>query len=787
MTVNVIGTWLKGDGSPENGKVSFRPSLARFISISTGAVRPAETVTAILDGSGHVSVNLRPTDDSDVQDAPFFYIVTVSVTSQTYQFELSVPTATVGSLDIASQTPSDPRDSLLDRIKTINGVGPDELGNVDVSAVGIDLSQKGAANGVASLDSSSKLVQSVDASKVSSGTLGTSRIPDLSAIYLPSTSKGAVNGVASLNGAGKLMQRVDASNIDNLPSSFATPSVWNAWGHSYMQYVIGTQWPQGRLDDAAKRMMKVNAGDWRNFAIPGAHLIQDGVINAGWARVMQETSKNNIGGTVHGKPYYPDGGAHLFVYGINDLGSITATQAQILSAYQNALRAVIAKVRCSVVFLNNYGGSGAATYGAGFTSTANTSEFSSGTTLRDATTTTAATVTITLPSDYTGQTVVVQFIADAGAAGGTVTFSGTAGVTGTLSTSSIVPSGAAVKVPVVRRITGLSAANAGQTIIMTVTALDAGGKVRFDYWGLEADLPNPVIITNIARITNYGAYTNSFGDSDINTANIGIQSVVNEFDGMVQIADLDGALNKDSRYFASDGLHPNEWGALRAAHAIYAAVGTLVPTTTYTQASMQTVVPTAGYARKPRRFNTFYGPEFLNFGTAAALGASGDIMFMPYIVTEGQEIYTQVALFQQAAGTTSTVVAFGLYDDPKWEGYPQTLWSTGASVGNFTLTLAGAATKAQSGYYWAPDPGLWWIAVKVITVGTGQTFDIVNGPDLTGIMPRSGTTDGSGTFTSRQGMAWQLTGQGTGALPSVAPTGATLLGTAPRIGLLKST
>jgi hypothetical protein len=118
----------------------------------------------------------------------------------------------------------------------------------------------------------------------------------------------------------------------------------------------------------------------------------------------------------------------------------------------------------------------------------------------------------------------------------------------------------------VQRIKNLTSANASQTIIITVTSLDAGpGTIQFDGWWLEAKNPPPVLVTNTARLVSPGystaGYVGGLGDSDVNTFNAGLAGLLAEFDGMVQTVDIDSALNKDAAKFSVDGLHPNEPGA----------------------------------------------------------------------------------------------------------------------------------------------------------------------------------------------------------------------------------
>lgn len=576
------------------------------------------------------------------------------------------------------------------------------------------------------------------------------------------------------------------------------PEVWNVFGHSYMNFVSGTQWTTGRTDAMLRMMLDIQWASWRNYANISSKLVVEGRSQGGWARVMQDLVRQTPAGqNIHGAPYFPDGGATVFCWGINDIGNIGgSTQAQIQAAFQNALRAIIARARCSVMWEDNYtpvsGTAGQPSYGAGFTTTSGTSEFSSGSTLHDATSTTNATITLTLPADYAGETVVIQFVANAGAAGGTVTFSGTAGVTGTLSTSSIIPSGANTHVPVAKRITNLTSANAGQAIIMTVTALDPSGAVRFDYWGLEAKSPPPVIVCNTARIlsSGYSGYANVIGDTDVANLNAAVASVVAEFDGgigMVQVADIDSALNKDATLFASDGLHPNELGASRAANACFNAVHRLVPTSgTWPATNMVPSAPVSGALHIPRFQNGYYTSLFSGTATGQTLTV-GDLYAFPFPVTEGREAYSRIATTLSSLGTGASSIRWGIYDDVATSGYPQCLWNEATSGGAFSLATTGSLLKENSGILWTLDPGLWWLVAKLTVAGAGQTFQTMLGPDATNIMPRLGATAGAGATmaVNSNPIAWKLSGQGTGALPTTFPTGATVVGSAPMVALFK--
>jgi hypothetical protein len=568
----------------------------------------------------------------------------------------------------------------------------------------------------------------------------------------------------------------------------SAPYSWQIFGHSYVRWAFQIWWESGRMDALFRRLVGSDFNSWRNFGVTGSKLVTDGRASGGWARAMQELPKSPPSGqNVHGYPYSADGGAYLLIWGANDLGVVPgSTMPQITSAYQQALRAVITRCRASVIYEDNYvpasGSVGQPVYGAGFTVTNSTSDYSSGTSLHDATSTTNANITLTIPADYAGETIYIQFVANAGVLGGTVTLSGTAGVTGTIVTSSIIPSGASTHVPVVKRITGLTAANAGQTIILTVTAIDAGGTVRFDCWGLEADNPPPVIVANMPRLTQtgYNGYTNTFGDPDVVALNAAMASVIAEFDGMVQIANLDSAMNKNANLFGADGLHPNEVGNSYCAQALYNALALLVPpVASQPAAALANSFPTAGSQRKPRGAFQWYASEGASHSTLT-IPAVGSMYALPYLVTEGREIYSFMGLRLAQTASGAGTVRLGVYDDVKWVGYPQCLYSEATSGGPLSTGTA-IASVSQGGLYIVLDPGLYWLVYETVTTGTGVVLESMVGPDRTNVMPFVSLSNQSVNISP---IAWQLTGQGTGAFPSVFPAGATVASNAPKIGMV---
>ena len=573
-----------------------------------------------------------------------------------------------------------------------------------------------------------------------------------------------------------------------------TPDFWKVYGHSYFQYNFGTRTQAGRSDATFRASLDIEHTNFANHSANGSRLSVDGQPNAGWARVMQNS---NAG--LSNFPYVSMGGAYLFCWGINDLGFNTDTQ-QFRDNWASSLRAVLSRCRMSTRREDDYGGTSAtgnATYGAGFTNLGFTNDFSSGpsaapgwATMRQAATTTSATFTITLPSDYTGSPVCICIIANPGVVGGTVTWSGTAGVTGTTSNSNLVPAAFLSRAITVKRITNLTSANASQTIIGTVTALDASGNVFFDSWWIESETPQPVILCNISKLTTagYAIYTTPPTDAQVDTWNAVTAGVVAEFDSMVQVVDIDAAIGKAAGLttdpktptYSFDGLHPSENGAGRIADACLAATRRLQPTTKM-GGSVHVNPQSArrGALIAPRYPGLWYQSEtFPNVAGTAYTAVSGDFWAVPFYISDGQSQISQWSV-QLASSTVATTVMLALYDDRQLRGYPQYMHAQPCSTTALSLaTGAGAklstTTAGNNGYILQPlDPGLYWWGLKIITAGT-STFTTFSGQSL--FMPNN-TAGSLGVFNG-----YKITGQGRTALPGMFPPGATASTNSPLVG-----
>ncbi len=533
-------------------------------------------------------------------------------------------------------------------------------------------------------------------------------------------------------------------------------------------------------------------------------------------------------------PSYPDvasDGAFFLGWGINDVG-FAGNTVQNNTAYQHALRACISRCRCSRVW---FAGDAAFTYGGGFSAVSFQWETSSGDTYQTATVTASATISWTIPADYKGGTVTFLFLSAVGVKGAAWTWGGTAGVTGTTSTSNILPAASgAGRCPAVRRITGLTAANAGQTITLAVSAIDSGGSADFAGCWIESPWPPPVLVANAPQLqpAGYNAYVGTYAsslsgtavsstpstitlasgttyglstagsvtcpsaggtvtvaytgttltaltgctasggsgnyssntlswagptDADVLAFNTYLTSLVTEFDAMVQIVDLDAAIGNDPVALGSDGLHPSELGAARIADAFLAASQRLAPSSPYGEAS-QLNVPCRALVPLylPRASGGWYTSPGCTVGGTAYTPVAGDLFAIPFTATWQGETWSRWSV-ETLGGSAAATILFGIYDDRSTTGMPKHLYST-PCTGPITLATGAAVfnsvTSAGNGFMaLGPDPGLYWLALLIVTTGTGVTFRTVKGPSL--LMPQ--LSGGGGGATQ---CGWKLTGKG---------------------------
>lgn len=112
QTVPIHGKWILLDGSPASGTVKFTPSAARLSDAASATVIAGSSITVSLDTNGEIgadgSFHLPATDDPDVTGTPFTYAVSVQLNSSSYSFNLSVPVATVGTIELATTAPAAP-------------------------------------------------------------------------------------------------------------------------------------------------------------------------------------------------------------------------------------------------------------------------------------------------------------------------------------------------------------------------------------------------------------------------------------------------------------------------------------------------------------------------------------------------------------------------------------------------------------------------------------------------------------------------------------------------------
>jgi hypothetical protein len=578
--------------------------------------------------------------------------------------------------------------------------------------------------------------------------------------------------------------------------------MWTAWGHSLFMNGIGTYDQTGRFDCLARSMLGLSTADWNNLAINGARISADALISqgrGGWHTVAFNTQYRGTKTTPKTSPYTASGGGHMMCFGLNDIGNYgNSTQQQ--TAFIHGMRFAISRCRASTVRDN---ADASVAYGAGMTALTGQEGRSTTGTLRNATSTTNANFTITIPADYKGEKIAICLIGRPGVTGGVVTWSGTAGLTGTLSCSNIKASADAVTCPVVVRYTA-PITGGTQTIIGTVTTVDSSGNVSFDSWWLESLSPSPVVVCNISRMSPIGhaaidaasyyapwkatSNTAANRDTDVLNWNIAIRSLLAEFDSMVQEADCDGAIGASDQYYSPNapaGVHYNEIGSAKASQALVDAVNRLSPSA-YSYGNLACMAgspPARGSVQNTILPGNYYFSPGAKISAATYTCVAGDMFAVPFRITQGNTRFTAMGFECTNAPTTGTTVRLAVFfDDANNPGRPGTLISE-KSAGVAVGTSAGfkSATGLNDLEF---DPGLYWLVMKINQAPTTvPIFRQIDGP--VSDMP-SLTTAGLPISGVLGPVGWKLTGQANAVFGPVWPSGAVMVASAPHIAMLSA-
>ncbi len=714
--------------------------LSSALPVAQGGTGAA-TLTGLVKGNG--------TSAMTTVTAPSGTIVgdtdTQTLTNKTLTSPIISSISNTGTITLPTST-----DTLVGKATTdtlTNKTLTSAVLNTGVSGTAVDTDTALTANSDTKL-ASQKATKTYADTKAAKSTLTTK-----GDIYVASAASTPARLAVGNNGESLIADATATNGVRWFPGQININRMF-VGGNSYTDHSAGTSETQTwgtqyntdqSLIQRIYSMLGVSESQVKHVGVTSSKLTQ-AASPGGWLTVIRA-----INPTKSRAPYTNNIGLCLGIWGINDLNTY-GSSSQYRTAYQHALRTVISRFRAAAVFENDdstvsYSGSG----GSHWTSTASTTinsgnNYATTSTLND-------TFTISVPSSFEGGTIALGFIGRSGTTGGTVSVTVDGSAAGSISTSNITADGN--RCGMVLRLTSLS--SGAHTIVGTVTSLDASGSVEFDYWTIETPYPNPVILTNIAKLNSYSGSGIGASDSEVVTWNAAIASVIAEFAGPIAVADIQDLLQPTGR-LSADTIHPSEVGAMYIAEAIRAAyvksgaagLRDFSTPTAYNAMSSLPVYPVAIVTA-----TTWIAQTGLQAGTAFAM-TQDKAYFVP-ITIPGQCVLSNINLLNvTVAGGTGTTIRMGIFYD--YKGSPVHML---VDAGTIAATSTGAKSITFSTAVKIQIPGQYWLAA---VANTSSSSTMPTTSSLAGHDPRIYAPTLAGVLRPS---CFTLTGQ-TGAFATIS-------------------
>lgn len=209
--VTVHGKYTKPDGTPETGSVVFIPTVPALQVPAANTMVPLTHVAKTLDTNGEFTTQLLATNDPDATPTGWTWAVAERLSTLQRDRTIEVPYTTVGTLELADVADATPAPAIV-TYALASALTAETAARAAADALLIPLTQKAAADGVATLDGTTRIptaqVPNLDATKITTGVLANARIPHIGLIpntleaagtYWPTPSNGNTTSAALQN------------------------------------------------------------------------------------------------------------------------------------------------------------------------------------------------------------------------------------------------------------------------------------------------------------------------------------------------------------------------------------------------------------------------------------------------------------------------------------------------------------------------------------------------------------------------------------------------------------